>query len=109
MKLQAFHFSKTSNLSNIFNLSNNYQLSLLKRLIIQHSSKQKIMKTNVGGTDKLIRLVIAVIFVVLYLTGVVSGTLGYVLLGLAVVFVLTALVSFCPLYIPFKINTGKKK
>lgn len=67
------------------------------------------MKTNVGGTDKLIRLIIAVVFVVLYLTGVVSGTLGYVLLGLAVVFILTALVSFCPLYIPFKINTGKKK
>lgn len=67
------------------------------------------MKTNVGSTDKLIRLIFAVVFVVLYLTGVVTGTLGIVLLILAAVFTLTALVSFCPLYLPFKINTSKKK
>lgn len=67
------------------------------------------MKPNVGGTDKLIRLVIAVVFVILYLTGVATGVLGYILLGLAAVLVITALVSFCGLYPLLGINTCKKK
>ncbi len=66
------------------------------------------MKKNMGTIDKAIRIVIAVVFAILYFTNVVSGTLGIVLLVLAVVFVLTSLISFCPLYLPFKINTGKK-
>lgn len=67
------------------------------------------MKPNVGSTDKLIRLVIAVVFVILFLTGVVSGTFGYILLGLAAVLTITALVSFCGLYPLLGINTCKKK
>lgn len=51
-----------------------------------------------GTTDKLIRLVIAVVFAVLHFTGTVTGTLGIVLLALGGVFVLTSLISFCPLY-----------
>jgi Protein of unknown function (DUF2892). len=66
------------------------------------------MKKNMGTIDKAIRIVIAVVFAILYFTNVVSGTIGIVLLVLAVVFVLTSLISFCPLYLPFKINTGKK-
>lgn len=61
-----------------------------------------------GSTDKLIRLVIAAIFVVLYFSGTVIGTWGIVLLVLAAVFTLTSLVSFCPLYTPFGISTCKK-
>jgi uncharacterized MAPEG superfamily protein len=67
------------------------------------------MKKNMGTVDKVIRIVIAVIFVVLFLTHVVTGTLGYILLALAAIFVITSLISFCPLYLPFKINTGKKE
>jgi len=67
------------------------------------------MKTNVGIIDRIIRIIVAVVFVVLYFTNVVSGTLGIVLLVLAGVFTLTALIRFCPLYLPFGINTGKKK
>ena len=67
------------------------------------------MKTNVGIIDRIIRIVVAVVFVVLYFTNVVSGTLGIVLLVLAGVFTLTALVGFCPLYWPFGINTWKQK
>ncbi len=67
------------------------------------------MKKNMGGADKLIRVLIAAIIAILYFTNVISGTLGLVLLALAGVFVLTSLVSFCPLYAPFGISTCKKK
>jgi len=66
------------------------------------------MKKNMGSIDKIIRILIAVVFVVLVLTKVVTGLLAIVLLVLSGVFVITSLVSFCPLYLPFGINTGKK-
>jgi hypothetical protein len=66
------------------------------------------MKKNMGIADVVIRIVIAIIFAVLYFTGTVSGTLGIILLVLGGVFVLTSLLKFCPLYLPFGINTGKK-
>lgn len=56
------------------------------------------MKKNMGNTDRAIRIFLAAVFTVLYFTGVVSGVLRYVLLGLGAVFVLTSFVSFCPLY-----------
>ena len=58
-----------------------------------------------GGADRVIRLIIAVAIVVLYYTGVVGGTSGIVLLALAGVFVLTSLLSFCPIYTLFGIST----
>ncbi|MFW6351104.1 MAG: YgaP family membrane protein [Bacteroidota bacterium] len=63
------------------------------------------MKKNMGSADKIIRILIAAIIAVLYFTNVISGTLGIVFLILAGVFVLTSLVSFCPLYYPFGIKT----
>ncbi len=56
------------------------------------------MKKNMGSTDRIIRVILAVIMAVLYFTGTVTGTLGIVLLVLAVVFVLTSFLSFCPIY-----------
>lgn len=67
------------------------------------------MKKNMGVIDKAIRIIIALVVVVLFFTNVVSGTLGIVLLVLAGVFVLTSLVGFCPLYLPFNLNTNKKQ
>jgi hypothetical protein len=67
------------------------------------------MTKNMGSADKIIRLVIAAIVAILYFTGTVSGTLGIILLIFAGVFVLTSLISFCPLYLPFGLSTGKKK
>lgn len=62
-----------------------------------------------GGVDKVIRMIVALLFVVLYFTGVVEGTVGIILLVLAAVFVLTSLISFCPLYLPFGISTCRKE
>ena len=66
------------------------------------------MKKNMGTVDKAIRIVVAVVIAVLFYTGVISGTLGIVLLVLAAVFVVVSVFSFCPLYLPFGLNTGKK-
>ena len=67
------------------------------------------MKSNMGTTDKIIRISIAVLVAILYFTKVIPGTLGIILMVLAVVFVLTSLISFCPLYTILGINTCKKK
>jgi hypothetical protein len=67
------------------------------------------MKKNMGNTDRVIRVLIAIVVAGLYFSGTLSGTLGLVLLALAVVFVLTSLVSFCPLYLPLGLSTCKTK
>jgi hypothetical protein len=67
------------------------------------------MKKNMGSIDKIVRIVLALVVVILYFTNVVSGTLGIVLLVVAGIFVLNSLISFCPLYLPFGISTCKKK
>jgi hypothetical protein len=67
------------------------------------------MKKNMGTADRLIRIVIAAVVAALYFTNVVTGTLGIVLLALAGVFVLTSLISFCPLYSLVGLNTCPAK
>lgn len=60
-----------------------------------------------GTADKIIRVIIAVIVAALYFTETISGTLGIILMALAGVFVLTSLISFCPLYVLIGLNTCK--
>jgi hypothetical protein len=67
------------------------------------------MKKNMGTADRVIRVIIASIMGLLYFNGTVTGTLGLVLLILSIIFVLTSLISFCPLYKPFGINTCSVK
>lgn len=61
-----------------------------------------------GTIDKVIRIVLAITVLVLYLLNVISGTLAIILGVFAVIFVLTSLISFCPLYLPCNISTRKK-
>ncbi|MFD2202846.1 YgaP family membrane protein [Shivajiella indica] len=63
------------------------------------------MKKNMGTADRIIRTIIAVIAAYLYFTGTVAGTWGIVLLVVAIIFLLTSLVSFCPLYTLVGLNT----
>ncbi|TNE74798.1 MAG: DUF2892 domain-containing protein [Bacteroidetes bacterium] len=65
------------------------------------------MKKNMGNVDRIIRVLLAAVIAVLFFMKVISGTLGYVLLGLGGIFLLTSLISFCPLYAPFGIKTCK--
>jgi hypothetical protein len=65
------------------------------------------MKRNLSNTDRIVRVVLAALFAYLYFGGIVTGTLGIVLVVLGAVFLLTAIFAFCPLYLPFKLSTYK--
>ena len=67
------------------------------------------MKPNMGTTDKIIRIALAALVAILYFTNVITGTWGIVLLVVAAVFVLTSLISFCPLYAIIGMKTNTKK
>ncbi|NDC78575.1 MAG: DUF2892 domain-containing protein [Chitinophagia bacterium] len=66
------------------------------------------MKKNMGRNDRLLRVLIVTVILVLYFTDVVGGTLGTVLLALSGASLLTALLGFCPLYVPFGFSTCRK-
>ena len=67
------------------------------------------MKANMGTADRILRVIVAAVLAGLFFTNVITGTLGYILLALAGVFVLTSVISFCPLYAPFGLSTCPKK
>lgn len=67
------------------------------------------MKKNMGTADTVIRLLIAALLIVLYFTHVISGAFGIILLIISGVFILTSILTFCPLYLPFGISTRCKK
>jgi hypothetical protein len=67
------------------------------------------MKANMGNSDRIIRSLLAMAMLTLYLTGVITGTVGVILVVVSVVFLLTSVVSFCPLYAPFGLSTCKPK
>lgn len=66
------------------------------------------MKKNIGLTDKIIRIAVAIFVAILYFIGTISGTIAIVLGIFALIMIFTSFVSFCPLYIPFGLNTRKK-
>lgn len=67
------------------------------------------MKKNIGNADKIIRILIAAVLTFLYINGTISGVLGIIAVVVSAVFVATSLISFCPLYTIFGINTCTTK
>ena len=67
------------------------------------------MKRNVGIIDRVIRIMVALVIIGLSVANIISGTFAIVLIVLAGVFILTGFLRFCPLYLPFGINTWMKK
>lgn len=67
------------------------------------------MEKNMGTTDRLLRIVFAIVVAILYFTNTINGTLATVFGILAIIFVFTSFISFCPLYVPFGINTCPEK
>jgi hypothetical protein len=68
------------------------------------------MKKNMGTIDRIIRILLAIVVVILYITGSITGVAAIILGILAFVFILTSLIGFCPLYVLLKISTiGKSK
>ncbi len=66
-----------------------------------------MMTKNMGGADRVIRILVALVITVLYFTGRISGTLAVVLGIVAVAFILTSFVGTCPGYLPFRFSTRK--
>lgn len=81
----------------------------LPRLFRNFAKKTNTMEKNMGTADKVVRIAIAATIAILYFTNQLSGTGAIILMVLAVVFVLTSFISFCPLYLPFGISTRGKK
>jgi hypothetical protein len=67
------------------------------------------MKANMGTTDKVLRILAAILIGVLFLMEQITGTEAIILMAVAVIFIATSFLSFCPLYIPFGISTKKNK
>lgn len=67
------------------------------------------MKANIGSTDKLLRLALAIVFILLFYKEIVTGVWGVVVLVAALLLTVSSLINFCPLYALLKINTAAKK
>jgi hypothetical protein len=67
------------------------------------------MKPNMGTVDKVVRILAAVVIAALYFANVISGMLAIILLIFAGIFIVTSMISFCPLYWPLGISTRKKE
>jgi len=65
------------------------------------------MKPNMGTADKIIRLIVVAIIAVLYFSGQITGTVAIILGIIAVAFLVTSLIGWCPTYVPFGISTRK--
>ena len=67
------------------------------------------MNKNMGTIDRTVRVIVALAVGILILTGTLTGALAIILGVLAVVFVLTSVVSFCPLYALIYLSTRNKE
>lgn len=67
------------------------------------------MKKNMGMIDRIIRVALAAVVAVLYFTGQITGVAAIILGIIAVIFIITSAIGFCPLYVPFKFSTMKKE
>jgi len=67
------------------------------------------MKANISPTDKAIRVLSAAIIAILYYYDIISGLLAYLLMGIAIILLITSLLNFCPVYKILNINTCKTK
>ena len=65
------------------------------------------MTQNMGTADRVVRTLIVVAIAVLYFTGKISGTLAILLGIVAVAFLVTSLIGWCPSYLPFGLSTRK--
>lgn len=66
------------------------------------------MKKNMGKTDIRMRVIAALIILMLYFFGLISGTLGVILLVIAAVLLLTSVLGYCPLYGLFGLSTRNR-
>lgn len=64
------------------------------------------MKVNMADWDRIVRIIIGFIFIVL---AVIKGTFWWILGVLGIIFIITSIVGFCPLYAVLGIKTKHEK
>ncbi|HEK85157.1 MAG: YgaP family membrane protein [Candidatus Saccharicenans sp.] len=67
------------------------------------------MKKNMGALDRTIRTILAVVMAILVFTRVVQGAIAYLFVILIIIFLITSLIAFCPLYVALGISTRPKE
>jgi len=66
------------------------------------------MEKNMGTIDRIIRILLAIVVIILYLNGTITGGVAVVLGVVALIFIVTSLIGYCPLYTVLKISTVRK-
>ena len=66
------------------------------------------MKKNMGNTDRIFRVVLAAVVVLLYLTGAIPGAMGLLMLLPSGIVAMTGIVGFSPLYAVFGVSSCPK-
>lgn len=65
------------------------------------------MKKNMGTVDRILRILMAVVVVALYVSNLISGTVALILGIIALIFLITGLIGYCPLYGPLRLSTRR--
>ena len=73
-----------------------------------NADEEDAMKKNRGPLDRSVRVIAAIVIAILIVSKTLTGTLALVLGILVGIFLVTAAVGFCPLYVLFKFSTKKK-
>lgn len=66
------------------------------------------MINNMGVIDRILRIILALIVIILYLAGQITGTAAIVLGIIAAIFIITGIIGYCPIYQLLGISTKKK-
>ena len=66
------------------------------------------MKKNVGKLDTIVRVLLAAVIAVLYLSDIIAGTTSIILGIIALVLLVTGLIGWCGIYAIFGIKTCPK-
>ena len=67
------------------------------------------MKKNMGLVDRVVRLLLVILIFLSIGANRITGAVAVIMGILALLFIITSLLGFCPIYVPFKISTLKKK
>jgi hypothetical protein len=67
-----------------------------------------MMNKNMGTIDRSIRVILAIVVIILYLVGTITGVAAIILGIIAAIFIITSIAGYCPLYVPLKVSTRKQ-
>lgn len=67
------------------------------------------MNNNISTFDRIVRFLLFAIVITAFVMEWIDGAYAYILIGLGTVFLLTSLLSFCPIYRVLGLNSAKKR